>query len=123
MEKIVYALWRDTAADRDAFNARLKDEIAPRLAEQAHAVRINLQDADVAGGTSPRMASTNPQMDAVVQLWFASRSTRSLPRPRCASPPGWCVNRPRSPIRSIRPSPACAPRAFRKWCFSAARRD
>lgn len=72
MEKIVYALWRDTATDRDAFNARLKDEIAPRLAEQAYAVRINLQDADVANGTSPRMASTNPQMEAVVQLWIDS---------------------------------------------------
>ena len=72
MEKIVYALWRDTAIDRDAFNARLKDEIAPRLAAQAYAVRINIQDADVANGTSPRMVSTNPQMDAVVQLWVDS---------------------------------------------------
>jgi hypothetical protein len=72
MEKIVYALWRDSATDRDRFNARLRDEIAPRLAEKARAVRINLQDADVLDGTSPRMACTTPQMEAVVQLWLDS---------------------------------------------------
>lgn len=72
MEKIVYALWRDAATDREQFNARLKNEIAPRLAEKAKAVRINLQDAAVASGTSPRMACTNPQMEAVVQLWLDS---------------------------------------------------
>jgi len=119
MEKIVYALWRDTATDRDAFNARLKDEIAPRLAEQAYAVRINLQDADVANGTSPRMASTNPQMRAISP---ASPSTRSSLKLRRASLRGWCANRPLSPITGTRPSRACAPKASRRSCSSAARR-
>lgn len=72
MEKIVYALWRDPAVERERFNARLKDEIAPLLAENAHAVRVNVQDAAVLGGTSPRMASTEPPIEATVQLWVDS---------------------------------------------------
>jgi hypothetical protein len=72
LEKIVYALWRDAATDREQFNARLRNEVAPRLAGLARAVRINVQDAEVANGTSPRMACTNPQMEAVVQLWLDS---------------------------------------------------
>lgn len=72
MEKIVYALWRDPATEREMFNNRLRSEIAPRLAVLAKAVRVNVQDAEVAGGNSPRMAATNPQMDAVIQLWVDS---------------------------------------------------
>lgn len=72
MEKIIYALWKDAGEARDRFNARLLGEIAPRLADAAHALRINIQDDAVAGGSSPRMASIRPQMEAVVQLWLDS---------------------------------------------------
>lgn len=70
MEKIIYALWRDAHEPREAFNARLKDEIAPELAPLTKGLRLNIQDATVAGGTSPLAVSTQPQMEAVVQLWL-----------------------------------------------------
>jgi len=77
MEKIVYALWKDAGEARDAFNARLLEEIAPKLSDAAHALRINLQDRAVAAGNSPRLASVRPQMEAVVQLWTDSANDAS----------------------------------------------
>jgi len=72
MEKIIYALWKDSAEAREAFNARLLEEIAPKLSDATHALRINLQDDAVAVGNSPRLASVRPQMEAVIQLWVNS---------------------------------------------------
>ena len=72
MEKIIYALWKDPAEDDARFNARLLGDIAARLGELAHAVRVNVQDDSVGTGSSPRMTSTRPQMDAVIQLWLPS---------------------------------------------------
>lgn len=69
MEKIIYALWYDSGADRAGHNSRLRGEIAAQLAEHALAIRVNVQDDVVTGGNSPRLISTRPQMDAVVQLW------------------------------------------------------
>jgi hypothetical protein len=74
MEKVVYALWRNADEDRAIFNARLQGAIAPRLADNARAVRLNLQDEAVQGGSPPRIVSTRPQMEAVVQVWLDSAS-------------------------------------------------
>jgi hypothetical protein len=68
MEKVVYALWRDPGEPRERFNARVLD-VAPRMAEACAALRLNLQDDAVAASRSPRLASTSPQMEAVVQAW------------------------------------------------------
>ena len=72
MEKIIYALWKSSAEENARFNARLLGDIASRLGDAAHAVRINIQDDSVANGSSPRLISTRPQMDAVIQLWLPS---------------------------------------------------
>ena len=72
MEKVIYALWKDPVEEDARFTARLLGDIAPRLGGLAHAVRVNVQDDSVRAGTSPRMTSTRPQMDAVVQLWLPS---------------------------------------------------
>lgn len=69
MEKLIYALWRDPAVPRDAFNARLLADVAAAIAPHARALRINIQDESVAGGTNPRFTVTQPQMEAVAQLW------------------------------------------------------
>ena len=69
MEKLIYALWRDPGEPRDAFNARLLGEVAAALAPHALSLRINVQDQSVQGGTNPRFVVTQPQMEAVVQLW------------------------------------------------------
>lgn len=72
MEKIVYALWRDQSVQRDAFNRNLLDVVAPRLKDKVAALRINVQDKEVEGGNSSRFTATDPQMEAVVQMWVKS---------------------------------------------------
>jgi len=71
MEKIIYALWRRDAEEREALNRRLKEDVAPKLLALAavRSLRLNLQDADVARADGLRQTGTDPQMDAAVQLW------------------------------------------------------
>jgi len=71
MEKIVYALWKPETQSREDFNAALMT-CAKSLKDKAKAIRLNIQDEAVAGGSSPRMVCTNPQMEAVLQLWVDS---------------------------------------------------
>ncbi|MEM9013723.1 MAG: EthD domain-containing protein [Pseudomonadota bacterium] len=68
MEKIIYTLWRPENTARDQFNDALR-AAGKALVENAHAVRLNIQDTEVEGGASPRAVSTIPQMEAMVQLW------------------------------------------------------
>lgn len=79
MEKLIYALWREESQMREAFNAALLEEVSDHLISLARGVRINVQDRSVAGGTTPRLVATEPQMEAIVQLWVDSAS-----RQRCA---------------------------------------
>jgi hypothetical protein len=69
MEKLIYALWRDAAEPRDAYNARLLGPVADMIRPHVRALRINVQDDSVVGGTNPRFVVTDPQMEAVVQIW------------------------------------------------------
>jgi hypothetical protein len=69
MEKLIYALWRDDAMPRAAFNATLLGEVAEAVLPNVRALRVNVQDDSVAGGSSPHFVVTSPQMEAVVQLW------------------------------------------------------
>lgn len=70
MEKVIYALWKDQDVSVDEFNTQLLEHTGPALLETAHAVRLNLKDGHVAKGTSPRAVATDPQMDAIVQVWM-----------------------------------------------------
>jgi EthD domain len=72
MEKIIYALWRERAVRREDFNRALLEEVAPQLADRALAVRVNVQDDSVKGGSTFRYTSTSPQMEAAVQVWVDS---------------------------------------------------
>lgn len=98
MEKIIYTVWKPENMDRAAFNAHLLGQIGPELCNIASAVRLNIQDADVEGGTSPRAISTQPQMDAVIQLWVnsANASFRSpidaCVAKSCARHEAWLVS-------------------------------
>ena len=70
MEKVVYALWRDSGVAPAEFNRRLLDGTAERLiAAGARGLRINVSDEAVAPATGLRQTSSRPQMEAVVQLW------------------------------------------------------
>ncbi len=72
MEKVIYALWADEVDDQETFFQSLIKKTGPRLAKIAHGVRVNIPDADVAGGNSPRAVSTKPQMNAFIQIWMNS---------------------------------------------------
>lgn len=69
MEKIIYAVWRDARQPRAEFNATLLGTIADAILPHVRALRINIQDESVATGTNPRFLVTDPQMEAVVQVW------------------------------------------------------
>lgn len=71
MEKIIYALWRRDGESRETFNARLAQEARTTLLALPEVIglRINYQDADVSRAEALRQISTDPQMDAIVQLW------------------------------------------------------
>lgn len=72
MEKVIYAVWKAPKSDPAAFNRDIINKAGTLLAPLAHSVRVNVKDAKVANGNSPRAASTNPQMDALVQIWVDS---------------------------------------------------
>jgi len=72
MEKVIYALWRKPGEDRATLSARLKDEVAPALLAlpNLRALRLNLQDEDVARAEPLRQPGPGEQMDAVAQVWL-----------------------------------------------------
>lgn len=72
MEKVIYALWRESGTNRENFNARLLEDLAPQLQPLVHGLRFNIQDDAVAGASAPRFSSTQPLMEAFVQLWVDS---------------------------------------------------
>lgn len=76
MEKVIYALWKPGRLDRAEFNQKLLNDIGPKLGEHARAVRINIQDETVLSGTSPRAVATQPQMEAMVQVWLDTSLAR-----------------------------------------------
>jgi len=71
LEKIIYALWRKEGESREAFNSRLREDVAPALLKEDNvlALRLNLQDEHVVRAEPLRQHGTDPQMDAAVQMW------------------------------------------------------
>lgn len=71
MEKVVYALWRRPDENRAALNRRLQEDTVPALLAlpNVRALRLNLQDADVARAEPLRQPGPGEQMDAVAQIW------------------------------------------------------
>lgn len=72
MEKLIYALWRDPDMTREGFNERLLGEVADAVAPHVRSLRINVQDETVREGDSSFFVVTNPQMEAVAQVWIDS---------------------------------------------------
>lgn len=69
MEKIIYAAWRKSSDTLSECNDRLLGELKDQLLPLVHGLRINIQDEIVASGNSPRYVVTDPQMDAIIQIW------------------------------------------------------
>ena len=73
MEKLVCLIWRHSAEERAAFNARLLAHLPPALATAgASGLRINLEDEIAAKGAHLRQSRGDVQHDAVVQFWLPS---------------------------------------------------
>lgn len=71
MEKIIYAVWKQDGESRAALNDRLQGAVASDLLaiDNVRGLRINVQDDAVAPAEPLRQVGTDPQMDAVVQVW------------------------------------------------------
>ncbi len=76
MEKVVYVLWRDGAGTAKSFNAKLRGEIAEKLAAKAKAVQVNICDEAVEPAAPLRQVSTKPQMEGIIQVWMDSSLDR-----------------------------------------------
>lgn len=73
MEKVIYLLWRDSAAPAATFIAALHDTLAPELrAAGARQLRLNIADADVAKAVGLKQIMLKPQPEALVQVWVDS---------------------------------------------------
>ncbi|WP_114955088.1 hypothetical protein [Sphingosinicella terrae] len=73
MEKVIYALWRDSRMDREEFSRGLREQVAPRLlALGARGLQINVSDAAVDRAAGLVWSATQPVIDGVVHLWVDS---------------------------------------------------
>ena len=73
MEKVICALWKPEAEDRDAFNSRiLKDLPAQLETAGVSGVRINLEDPITDTGAALRQTRGAPQHHATIQFWMPS---------------------------------------------------
>lgn len=73
MEKLVCLLWAEEEADRERFNAGLRERLPAALADAgASRIRLNLEDTAVAAGAPLRQSRGARQHDAVVQFWLPS---------------------------------------------------
>jgi hypothetical protein len=73
MEKVICLLWAEERADRERFNAGLRERLPAALADAgASRIRLNLEDAAVAAGAPLRQSRGPRQHDAVVQFWLPS---------------------------------------------------
>ena len=70
MEKVVYALWRPDDEEPPVFSTRLTSDVpAALLALDVPGLQVNVADAAVAPALI-RMQELDPQMEAVVSVWF-----------------------------------------------------
>lgn len=71
MEKLMYALWKPTAQEPDAFRDALLADLVPALSAVAcvQGLRLCVADSAVAEAAGRRMESHAPVPDAMVSLW------------------------------------------------------
>jgi hypothetical protein len=80
VEKVIYALWRDTDRPVADWSHDLRHATADAvLAAGAHGLQVNVADEAVAGATM-RFVEVDPQMEAVVGVWVDS-SWEAVRRP------------------------------------------
>jgi hypothetical protein len=73
MEKIIYLLWKPTAADAASWGRQLREALPSALRDAGvHAARLNLDDGDVAAAGALRQRLLPDQPQALLQVWVDS---------------------------------------------------
>jgi hypothetical protein len=113
MEKLVYVLWKEDAAESGAFAQRLLGELVPDLqAVGAGLIEISVADDAVAAGVKLRLDSPDSlgrSKDAVVSFWLEAAQDRdaceALLAAECAQLAGYLVveSRPLLAEREVDP--------------------
>lgn len=77
MEKIQYALWKNTDESHQQFSERLRSTVAPALLGNSPlALTIAVVDDAVSAASGYRMECTRPAPDALISLWLNSAISR-----------------------------------------------
>ncbi len=94
MEKLIYVLWRPAELTADQWSTHLRSLVAAALRQAgAHAVQVNVADADVAEAMV-RMSTFDQPIEAVVSLWVDTANDRQR------APIDAVLTRPNSSARS-----------------------
>ena len=78
MEKLIYPVWKNDHLEGDDFRQVLREQLAPRLLEQAgvRGLRLGVVDSDVAPAARRRIENGCPVPDGVVSLWVDNAGAR-----------------------------------------------
>ncbi len=77
MEKLIYALWKDSGEKCDDFARRMREETVPALLKQdLRALQLNAVDEAVRPAEALAQSSTLPRPAAFVSMWMDAASRR-----------------------------------------------
>ena len=77
MEKLIYALWKDSGEENDGFARRMREEAMPALLEKDfHALQLNVVDGAVSSASSLVQSNCLPSPVAFASMWMDSARQR-----------------------------------------------
>jgi hypothetical protein len=85
MEKLAYVAWKRAGEPDGRFQARLLEEVAPRLRALATRLRISVVDGDVAAGARLHIGKLDPRPAGLVSFWLEQSQERSACEARIAA--------------------------------------
>jgi hypothetical protein len=78
MEKLVYLIWERPSVDPEALRAQLVDKLAPQLlAVGAHALQIDVDDADAQVPTMVKVPDDELPVRACISIWVDAHDFRA----------------------------------------------
>jgi len=112
VEKLVYIVWKRTSEPDESFEARLLEEVAPRLRARAARLRISVVDDDVAPGARLRLGKLDPPLSGLVSFWLEQSQERAgceaILRSACERIAGYLVVESRPLVNTTQRAPAGA---------------
>ena len=77
MEKLAYVVWKRAADSDESFQARLLEEVAPRLRARSAQLRVSVVDGDVAAGAKLHLGKLEPRPSGLVSFWLEQSQERA----------------------------------------------